>query len=78
MAYTFAVSKTWKLSGSEQRSSNSEKFYLKSVSPQEIAKIEYEDHIQKYGRMFDIMNVSNYYEQAHSQHGDKWTVFSSS
>lgn len=40
-------------------SPNSEKYYLKSVSPQEIAKIEYEDAIENYARTFQLRNIFN-------------------
>jgi hypothetical protein len=40
---------------------NLEKFYLKSVSPQEIVKIEYEDKIEKLGHTFEIRNDINMY-----------------
>ena len=66
--YTYIVQKNWKLTGAP--SINSEKFYLKSVSPQEIAKIEYEDHIQRYGKMFDLINMTNYYDYVNNQHND--------
>jgi len=66
--YTYIVQKNWKLTGTP--SINSEKFYLKSVSPQEIAKIEYEDHIQRYGKMFDLINMTNYYDYVNNQHND--------
>lgn len=38
-----------------------EKYYLKSVSPQEILKIEYEDKIEKLGYTFEIRNDINMY-----------------
>ena len=38
---------------------NLEKFYLKSVSPQEIVKIEYEDKIERLGHTFEIRNDIN-------------------
>ena len=40
---------------------NSEKYYLKSVSPQEILKIEYEDKIERLGYTFAIRNDVNLY-----------------
>ena len=67
------VQKSWKLTGNE--SAGSEKFYLKEVSPQEIAKFEYEDHIQKFGKMFDLINGANYYDAVHYQHGEKYAFF---
>jgi len=55
---------------SGQVSPISEKFYLKNVTPEEIAKIEYEDIIQNYGRMFDQRNKYNYYNQAIIRSGE--------
>jgi hypothetical protein len=37
----------------------SEKFYLKSVSPEEIAKMEYEDHVQLFTTVFERNNYEN-------------------
>jgi hypothetical protein len=56
----YKVARHSKLSGSQ--SPNSEKFYLKSVSPEEIAKIEYEDSIQLYGKMFELKHKLNLYD----------------
>jgi len=40
---------------------NIEKFYLKSVSPQEILKIEFEDKMERFGYIFEKRNDINLY-----------------
>ncbi len=59
MIYSILIPRHLNVSGS--KTINSEKFYLKSVTPEERAKIEYEDTIENYARLFDIKNMQNYY-----------------
>lgn len=43
----------WGAKSEYPRNQGSEKFYLKSVTPEEIAKIEYEDEVQNFARRFE-------------------------
>jgi hypothetical protein len=48
-------------------SQTTEKFYMKGVSPQEIAKIEYEDEIEKFAYLSDMTNKPNYYDYIYAK-----------
>ena len=67
------VSKTSLISG--PRAEKSEKFYLKNVSKEEIAKIEYEDTIQNFARMFENTNIFNFYDYDKNKIHDSSILF---
>ncbi len=58
--YGMFVQRFWRITGPD--SLTSEKFYLKEVTPEEITKIEYQDEIQSFAKLYDLSNVINYDE----------------
>jgi hypothetical protein len=62
--FAYHVQRFWGITG--PATINSEKFYLKEVSPEEILKIEYEDKLLKYARLFDLTNTFRYEENRYN------------
>ncbi len=61
LLYGILVSNSNTMLGSLIANDNIEKFYLKSVSPQEIMKIEFEDQLERFGYIFEKRNDVNLY-----------------